>query len=83
LNLCCACGALCFGTTTSKTDGSLSAVDAAIMNCVSEIDYLAERNARPIALSISLAYDEAMKLAWLDLVLLTLVFAVLIYVFFT
>ena len=39
--------------------------------------------ALPIALPISLAYDEAMKLAWLDLVLLTLVFAVLTYVFFT
>ena len=41
-------------------------------------NHLANRNALVIALSISLAYDEAMKLAWLDLVFLTLVFAVLI-----
>ena len=79
MNLPSACGAVYLGTTTSKTDGSLSAVDAAIVNCVSETDYLADRNARPIALSISLAYDEAMRMAWLDLVLLTLVIAVLIY----
>jgi len=42
-------------------------------------NHLAERNALAIALSISLAYDEAMRMAWLDLVLLTLVIAVLIY----
>ena len=91
MNLHDASGAPCFGIATNIRDGSLSAVDAAIVNWVSETDYLADRNARAIALSISLAYDKAMRLrlrptsipkGWFGLVLLTLVLAVLIYVIF-
>ena len=49
--------------------------------CRATVSGFAPLNATPYQyLSISLAYDKAMKLAWLDLVLLTLVFAVLIYV---
>ena len=58
-------------------------------------DYLADRNARPIALSISLAYDKVMRkidllqrffrarqpMGRFDLVLLILVIAVLVYLF--
>ena len=54
MNLHDASGAPCLGIATNIRDGSLSAVDAAIVNWVSETDYLADCNALPIALSISL-----------------------------